>query len=251
LLGSFIFYYIRIIKKNKIIADQKNQINEDKILELEKERALLAARSVMEGEEAERSRLAGDLHNGLGGLLSGIKINLSSMKENSVITHENVSAFNHVISLLDTSISELRRIAHNLMPETLNHYGLKTALEDFCIQVSPIGLPEIKLKFFGDDIRYTKELELTMYRIIQELVNNGLKHSGATQITIQVFSEPKRLYAQVMDNGKGFENAMNFNAAKGKGLENIQNRITAMNGKIDIWSQPGQGTEISVEIEVP
>lgn len=250
LLGSGTYYFTRIARKNRIIAQQDIQIREEKIRELEKERMYLAARSVMEGEEAERTRLASDLHNGLGGLLSGIKINLSSMKENAVISHENVSAFNHAISLLDTSISELRRIAHNLMPETLNHYGLKIALDDFCTQVSPAGTPEIGLQFFGDEIRYTKELELTMYRIIQELVNNALKHSGATQINIQVFSEPKRLYAQVTDNGKGFDYQSIQKERKGKGLESINDRVTAMNGKFEVWSKPGEGTEISVEIEI-
>jgi signal transduction histidine kinase len=248
MLGSYIYYFIRLVRKNKIISEQNIQISERKIRELEKERLYLAARSVMEGEEAERSRLAGDLHNGLGGLLSGIKINLSQMKENAVITHENVSAFNHAISLLDTSISELRRIAHNLMPETLNHYGLKTALEDFCSQIDPAGQPRIVLQFFGDEIRFTKELELSIYRIIQELVNNALKHSGANLINIQVFSEPKRLFAQVTDNGKGFDSKADMKAVSGKGLVNIRDRVTALNGKLDIWSQPGQGTEIGVEI---
>lgn len=250
LLASFAYYYIRLLKQNKIIAEQKIEIKENKIAELEKERSYLAAKSVLEGEEAERSRLAGDLHNGLGGLLSGIKLNLSSMKENSVITHENMSAFNHALSLLDTSISELRRIAHNLMPETLNHYGLKTALEDFCTQVAPADKPVITVSFFGDEIRYTKELELTVYRIIQELVNNALKHASASTVSIQVFSEPQRLSAQVIDNGCGFVNNSDIYIAKGKGLENIYNRVTAMNGKLDIWSEPGQGTEISIEFEI-
>jgi signal transduction histidine kinase len=247
LLGFSVIYYIRLIKKNRIIADQNIRIREEKILQLEKEKQYLAARSVMEGEEAERSRLASDLHNGLGGLLSGIKINLSSMKENAVITHENVSSFNHAISLLDTSISELRRIAHNLMPETLNHYGLKTALEDFCSQVSPTGLPKIVLQFFGKEIRYSKELELTVYRIIQELVNNSLKHSGADRIDIQLFSEPERVSAQVADNGKGFDSTAIGNEGKGKGLQNIRDRITALNGKFDLLSRPGEGSEITVE----
>jgi len=250
LLGFSIMYVFWLVKKNKIISDQNIQIREDKIRELEKERLYLAARSVMEGEEAERSRLAGDLHNGLGGLLSGIKINLSAMKENSVITHENISAFNHAISLLDTSITELRRIAHNLMPETLNHYGLKTAVEDFCTQVSPAGPPEIGLQFFGENIRYAKELELTIYRIIQELVNNALKHSGAAQINVEVISEPKRLFARVTDNGKGFEVSGEDRGRKGKGLENIRDRVVAMNGTFDVWSKPGQGTEISAEIQI-
>ncbi len=250
LLGSSVYYYVRLIKKNKTIGEQNIQIRERKISELEKERQFLAARSVLEGEEAERSRLASDLHNGLGGLLSGIKINLSTMKENTVMTHENVRAFTHAISLLDTSISELRRIAHNLMPETLHHYGLKTALEDFCTQVSPIEQPVISLQFFGDEIRYTKELELTMYRIIQELINNALKHAGANRINVQVFSEPGRLYAQVTDNGKGFDITRVEKERKGKGLDNIRDRVTALNGKFELWSQPDQGTEISVEIEI-
>jgi len=136
------------------------------------------------------------------------------------------------------------------MPETLNHYGLKTAVEDFCTQVSPAGLPEISLQFFGDDIRYTKELELTMYRIIQELVNNALKHSGASRINIQVFTEPKRLFAQITDNGIGFNASAIEKERKGKGLENIRDRVTALNGRFDIWSSPGEGTEMSVEIEI-
>lgn len=250
LLILSIIYVFRIVKKNKIISDQDIQIREEKIRELEKERLYLAARSVMEGEEAERSRLAGDLHNGLGGLLSGIKINLSAMKENAVITHENISAFNHAISLLDTSITELRRIAHNLMPETLNHYGLRTAVEDFCTQVAPAGPPEIGLQFFGENIRFTKELELTIYRIIQELVNNALKHAGATKINVEVISEPKRLFARVTDNGKGFEVSGKNTERKGKGLENLRDRVVAMNGTFDIWSKPGQGTEISAEIQI-
>jgi two-component system, NarL family, sensor kinase len=250
MLGLAIYFYVRFVRKKKIIVEQELLIRENKIRELEQEKVYLAARSVMEGEEAERSRLASDLHNGLGGLLSGIKINLSSMKENAVITHENVSAFNHALSLLDTSISELRRIAHNLMPETLNHYGLKTALEDFCTQVSPTGKPEISLQFFGDEIRYTKEMELTIYRVIQELVNNALKHSEASRINVQLFSEPKRVSAQVTDNGKGFDSSRTEKEKLWKGLENIRDRITAMNGRFDIWSSPGQGTEASVEIEI-
>ncbi len=250
LLVFSIYFHVRLSRKNRIIDGQNLQIKEDKIRELEQERLYLAARSVMEGEEAERTRLASDLHNGLGGLLSGIKINLSSMKENAVITHENVTAFNHALSLLDTSISELRRIAHNLMPETLNHYGLKTAIEDFCTQVTPSGKPELRFHFFGDEIRYTRELELTMYRVIQELVNNALKHSEATAINIQVFSESDRLSGQVTDNGKGFDISSTDNERKGKGIENIRDRITALNGKLEIWSQPGQGTEVSVEFEI-
>lgn len=251
MMASAAYYFVRLQRQGRIIAAQNLLIKEEKIAELEKERQYLATRSVMEGEEAERSRLAGDLHNGLGGLLSGIKINLSSLRENGAVKHDNAGAFNHAISLLDTSVSELRRIAHNLMPETLHHYGLKTALEDFCTQVSPAEKPLITLQFFGEDIRYPRETELTMYRIIQELVNNALKHAAASLINVQLFSEEKRLYAQVTDDGKGIETAAEGRDKTGKGFVNIRNRLTMINGRLDVWSSPGQGSEISVEILIP
>ena len=97
---------------------------------------------------------------------------------------------------------------------------------------------------------YSKELELTMYRVIQELVNNAMKHSEATRINVQVFSETHRLSAQVSDNGKGFDSTVADKERKGKGLENIRDRIIALNGRFDIWSRPGQGTEANIEIEI-
>ncbi|MBK6964109.1 MAG: sensor histidine kinase [Bacteroidales bacterium] len=230
------------------IAEQHIKIKEQQLSELRKERELLATRSVLQGEESERSRMARDLHDGLGGLLSGVKINLSSMKGNSIITSENAQAFDHAIRLLDTSISELRRVAHNLMPETLNHYGLKTALNDF---VSEIGtVPDTRLNFrsFGEDLRYNGQLELTVYRIAQELVNNALKHAGAGTVDLQLIASTDRVCIQVVDNGRGF---IPGEAGKnGKGLVSIRERVQAYNGRFDLESKPGDGTEISIEFPV-
>lgn len=250
LMGASGYFVLRMHNKNKIIAGQTIEIKEKKIRELEKERQLIAAQSVLQGEEDERSRIAGDLHDGLGGLLSGVKINLSTMKENAIFTHENFSAFSHAISLLDTSISELKRIAHNLMPEILNNLGLRPALEDFCFQFHPVGKPVLHPSFFGEDLRYSKEIELTVYRIAQELVHNAMKHSEADHINLQLFSEPHRVCLQVTDDGKGFEYSPEMKNIKGNGLINIRNRVNALNGRIDFWSQPGQGTETTVEFEI-
>ena len=96
-----------------------------------------------------------------------------------------------------------------------------------------------------------RELELTIYRIIQELVNNALKHACATKINVEVISEPKRLFARVTDNGKGFDVSEEHHMErKGKGLQNIRDRVVALNGIFDVWSKPGQGTEISAEIQI-
>lgn len=245
--GTSVLFLVKRNRYRQNMAEKQKQLQEQKIIQLEKEKQLIATRSLLEGEEIERTRLAGDLHDGLGGLLTGVKLNLSSMKENSIITSENLAQFNHALDLLDTSITEMRRVAHNLMPETLMHYGLQTALADFVRQVKPDGLPAIRFNTFGDDLRYGKELEITVYRITQELVNNSLKHADAKQIDVQLFTETARICVQVIDDGKGFDMNITEPKSQGKGLKNINDRITAFNGRFEIFSQPGNGTECTLE----
>lgn len=237
------------VRKNKIIVEQQLIVKEKQLAELEKERQLIATKSVLKGEESERSRMARDLHDGLGGLLSGVKINLSSMKGNSIITSENADAFDHALRLLDTSISELRRVAHNLMPETLNHYGLKTAFNDFINEMNNNPATQLTFSFFGADIRFDSQLELTTYRIAQELVNNALKHAEASRIDLQLIADIDRVCVQVVDNGKGFN--ANATSGKGKGLVSIRERVAANNGNFEIESTPGHGTDVSVEFLLP
>jgi two-component system NarL family sensor kinase len=245
LIFTFLGYFIlKNIRNKKTITEQLLKIKEQQILELEKERQLIATKSVLQGEEAERSRMARDLHDGLGGLLSSVKINLSSMKGNSIISNENAEAFENAIRLLDHSITELRRVAHNMMPETLVHYGLKTAFNEFIQRMGTQKEVIIDFRFFGDEIRFSSELEITLYRIGQELVNNAIKHSSADKISVQFFSEEKRLCFQVLDNGIGFDI---MSGTKGNGLESIRNRVDSFNGRFDIWSKAGEGTEATVE----
>jgi two-component system, NarL family, sensor kinase len=211
--------YSRNLNRKRLLIEKDTEIKAQRISELEKEKQLVATQSLLAGEEIERTRLAGDLHDGLGGLLTGVKLKLSSMKENSIITSDNLAHFNHALDLLDTSIAEMRRVAHNLMPETLMHYGLQTAVNDFIKQVEPDGLPVIRFSLFGDDLRYEKELEISVYRITQELVNNALKHAAARQIDVQLFTEKNRISVQVIDDGKGFDTEIAKNVKTSKGLK--------------------------------
>lgn len=170
------------------------------------------------------------------------------MKGNSIITSENAEAFDHAIRLLDTSIGELRRVAHNLMPETLNHYGLKTALNDFLNEMGNSRVTALNFRFFGEDIRYNAQLELTVYRIAQELVNNALKHAEASSVDLQLISSADRICIQVVDNGKGFIPGEAVNS--GKGLVSIRERVQAYNGRFELESKPGEGSDISIEFPV-
>jgi two-component system NarL family sensor kinase len=242
-------YIIYTIRRKRIIAEQANEIKEQKILQLEKDRQLYAAHALLEGEEKERGRMSRDLHDGLGGMLSGIKLKLTNMKGNYVINQENADQFDHAINLLDTSINELRRVAHNMMPEALIKFGLKDALQDFCDQISTNKNLSLRFNFFGEHKRFENSLEIALYRIAQELVNNALKHAKATEIIVQVVQEDNRIHLTVMDNGQGFDQSK-INDLKSSGLQNIKARVESFNGHIDIDSIPGKGTEIGVEFKI-
>jgi two-component system NarL family sensor kinase len=221
-------------KQRQLLASQR-------IKELEQEKQITAAQSLLEGETTERARLSRDLHDGLGGMLSVAKLKMTSMKGNMTIPEENVASFNSAIDLLDTSIKELRRVAHNLMPESLMKYGLNAALSDFCLSTE-----KVKYHFYGGDRRPDEKTEIAAYRIVNEVVNNALRYSEAENINVQLLIDETRLHVTVEDDGKGFDPAI-AEAGGGNGLRNIRSRVTSLNGKLEIFSAPGKGTEINVE----
>ncbi len=248
LIGLSAWHFIRRYRDKKLIAEQENKINRQIIKELEKEKQLAATHAVIAGEETERRRLARDLHDGLGSLLTGVKLKLATMKGNYILDEETRTDFGNALTMLDSAVGELRRVAHNLMPEALIRYGLKDALEDFCTHLESNDVKVI-FRFYGNFSRVGQNLETASFRIVQELVNNALKHSGATQIIVQMVQDDNRLSFAVQDNGKGFDtNAMeNSNTV---GLSSVKSRVASLNGLIDICSEEGKGTEISVEFSV-
>jgi len=227
----------------------KQAINKQKIAELEKEKQLAAAEAVLKGEEQERTRLAGELHDGLGGLLSGIKHSLNSIKDEFKLADIHKGKFERSLDMLDTSIKEMRRVAHNLMPDSLNKFGLTAAIEDYCSFVNQSDTVKIIFQFIGDKtIQPSKQLSLTVYRIVQELVNNIVKHSGATKAIVQLSVTLQMLSITVEDDGHGFDEHLIVNA-KGIGLSNIKNRVEYMNGSIDLNSGKGRGTSVVIEFK--
>jgi two-component system NarL family sensor kinase len=225
----------------------KQRIQQQRITELETEKRLTATKAIIKGEEQERTRLAKDLHDGLGGMLSGIKHSLSHMKENLIMTQQNAQAFEHSLNMLDDSISEMRRVAHNMMPESLLRFGLDAALKDFCKQVSVSGA--LKISYQSIDLKdkpVEQSLSITIYRIVQELLNNSIRHASAKNATVQVASEGNLLTVTVEDDGKGFD-TNDLASANGIGWKNISSRLNYHNGKLDIKSSPEKGTSVYIE----
>ena len=244
-----VFFFVRQFYKNKRkIAEQNLQIHKQKVTELEKEKQLVAVKSALEGEENERFRIARDLHDGLGGLLSGTKMALSSYKENHIINNGDVNSFKQALNLLDTSITELRRVARNMMPQTLLNSGLKEAVSEFCDNLERSSNINIKFQFYGNEKRLPQSYELTVYRIVQELLNNILKHANAAEVVVQLVQEEDRLSLLIQDNGKGFDKSK-IDLFEGHGLKNIKSRVESLGGHFDIDSEINKGTEITVEID--
>jgi signal transduction histidine kinase len=242
LLGIIFFLSYRNYRQKRFL--QQQQINE-----LEAEKKQMATEAVLKGEEKERTRLARDLHDGLGGMLSGIKYSFQNMKGNLILTQENAQDFERSMDMLDSSIREMRRVAHNLMPEALVKFGLDTALKDFFKEINRSGILKVRYQSIGlDTTSLDQTLSITVYRIIQELINNTIKHAGASEAVVQISLSDGQLSITAEDNGKGFDPAK-VKGVKGIGWSNIQNRIDFLKGTFDIRSVPGHGC--SVQIELP
>ncbi|WP_270087857.1 tetratricopeptide repeat-containing sensor histidine kinase [Sphingobacterium sp. SYP-B4668] len=223
------------------LAVSKRKLAEKETQRLEQEKQLVAVQATLEGEAAERTRLAKDLHDGLGGMLSAVKMNLPQVKGDALLEAVDVARFQTALGMLDDSIQELRRVAHHMMPESLLRYGLKVSLADFCA-----AIPTANFHYFGNEARLPGKMEIMIYRCIHELVNNALKHAGASHINLQLVQEPDRVSFTVQDDGKGFDQ---HTVSEGMGLQNIRQRVDAFQGKLDIFSSE-EGTEVHVELEL-
>ncbi len=229
---------------------QQQTLQQQRINELETEKKLLATEAVLKGEEQERTRLAKDLHDGLGGMLSGIKYSFQSMKGNLIMTPENMQAFERSMDMLDSSIKEMRRVAHNLMPEALVKFGLDAALKDFCNDINQSGALAVSYQSIGvENAQIDQTGAITVFRIVQELINNVIKHSAATNAIVQVSKTNSNLAITVEDDGRGFDPTV-LKAAKGIGWSNIESRIELMKGTSDVQSSPGKGTSVHIEMSI-
>ncbi len=227
----------------------KQKLQQQRINELETEKQLTATEAVLKGEEQERTRLAKDLHDGLGGMLSGIKYSFQTMKGNLVMTPENHQAFERSMDMLDSSIKEMRRVAHNMMPEALVKFGLDTALKDFCNDINQSGAFRVTYQSIGlEQATIGQTTAITIYRVVQELINNIMKHAAAKTAIVQVTKTDGNIAITVEDDGKGFDTSI-LKSGRGIGWTNIQSRVEYLKGNLDVKSEPGKGVSVLIELK--
>lgn len=207
----------------------------------------LAAKSIVVAEENERKRIASDLHDGLGQMLTAARFNLNGISDimDSLPPSEK-TVFEKTMKLLDESCLEVRTVSHSIMPNSLINSGLGNALKDF---IEKIKTPElhIALSTTGLNESMDANTEIMIYRIVQECLNNTLKHSGASKLDIALINDEDGLNLTIEDNGKGFDPAI-LPIEKGIGMRNIRSRTRYLKGTIDIDSRPGHGTLIAIHI---
>jgi two-component system NarL family sensor kinase len=232
--GLFLFQRIRLRSNQKLNAEALRQQE-------------LRLKAIVAAQEAERTRIANDLHDGVGQLLTGTKLHLRNLSDSLSKTNpELLEKFNISSKALDEASDEVRSISHQMMPVSLGQSGLISAIEAMLHKT--LGHSNIKYVFEHSAVadRFSSDLEINLYRVTQELVNNCLKHSGANEISVQLFKNNNQLVLMVEDNGKGF----NFDGHKlnGFGLMNIISRINSINGKINYETGHNGGTVATIRI---
>ncbi|WP_345952005.1 PAS domain-containing protein [Mucilaginibacter sp. PAMB04274] len=221
------------------------QMAEEKIKKLEIEQQQEVLRAILSTQEEERKRIAESLHNGLGQLLYGVKLSLDQINLTRVKRpEENSDALQQTKRLLSDSIRETRRISHELMPSILEDFGLKEAIEDVCRQLS--GAVRFQCTFNGVNRNLDKYLEIAIYRIIQELMINVIKHAYATIADAQIDVNEQEVVLTVKDNGKGFDTSKV--KVKGIGLASIRSKVNLLNGELKIISEIGVGSTVKIRI---
>lgn len=214
------------------IKEQK--IHEQQVDQLVHEQELKSINAMLEGEEKERKRIAEDLHDRVGSMLSAMKL-------------QTDTSDTKMTGLLDETVEEVRRISHNLETQVLNRFGLVAALESLAEKINSAEKIKFELQHLDLNERLDNTIEIHSYRIVQELVSNALKHSQATEITTQVNRIDNQLIITVEDNGIGFNSLNAKESSPGMGLKNVMYRANELNGNFNVDSGKGNGTTITVD----
>lgn len=231
--------------KNKAKLAKQKEINYHQSLNaLKSQRTLDVMQAMIDGEEKERTRLARDLHDGVGSRLSSLKMQM----EQKIELLSNKTDFRPISDSLKLSITELRQVAFNLIPEVLLKLGLELALKDLCYSMST---NEVNIHFSSNEIDRSikNNHQIAIFRIVQELINNALKHANCTEIVIDCSQNNNLFLITVEDNGKGFDYKV-LEKLEGLGIKNIKNRVELLDGTFDIQSQIGIGTIFNIELRI-
>ena len=260
--GRHVYETEHVSKDGKVISLEVNSrvikyLGQDAIISIAREtterkqmeRNILSA--VIKAEEQERERISRDIHDGLGPLLSTIKLYVNELESGDLGHQEKTEMLKQTNELINEAISGTRAISNNLSPHLIMDFGLVKAVESFCKKVNLAQKTRIHFESSLGPDRFDQTIEIVLYRVITELINNTLKHANATKIEISLEMIDQVLQLTYLDDGIGFDKDKVMSAeTAGMGMKNIISRLRSINGNYRIHSRPGAGLLVVVEINL-
>jgi len=244
-INSWIAVLISLLMFIASIYIRQIFILQGKINKLQKENEAKVLSAIIKTEEKERKKFAKELHDGLGPILSSIKMAISAINKN-VMGNDNKQIIDKTEETVDSAIITIKEISNNLSPHILERFGLEKAIKTFTDII--ITNEDLEIIFFSNlnGKRYDYNIEVILYRIIGELINNTLKHASASKVEISLFYFEKRLELFYSDNGIGFD--MKNIDSKGMGLPNIDSRVKSLDGELEMHSKHKQGIFLKITL---
>ncbi|MDA3879446.1 MAG: histidine kinase [Prolixibacteraceae bacterium] len=228
--------FVRRIFNLQKQLDQLRKQNEARVLS-----------AIIKTEEKERQHFAKELHDGLGPLLSSVKMAISA-KRNSDKTNDKVII--NAEKLIEESVITLKEISNNLSPHVLNNFGLHKAIKSFIGKLNIIDNPKIKFASNIKGERFAYNIEVVLYRIVCELISNSLQHANANNIYIDILKTDHKISLEYIDDGDGFDLKENNFAKNGQGFSNIKSRIKSLNGQYNFFTSPDEGVQVKISINI-
>ena len=215
--------------------------------ELRKQNESRVLSAIIKTEENERQHFAKELHDGLGPLLSSVKMAIS-LKRKQEQTNDKIIV--NAEKLIDESVTTLKEISNKLSPHMLNNFGLNKALRSFVSKLNTLEKPKIKIISNIEGQRFPYNIEVVLYRVVCELISNTLKHANANNIYIDVIKEDNFIIMKYIDDGIGYDENDQVQLEKGLGFSNIQSRIKSLNGIYHFYSSKGEGVKVKIIINL-
>lgn len=247
-----LFILLFLYQRRKKLAKENEHIAQQKISSLLDEQEKKTYNAMLKGQEEERTRIASDLHDRLGGMLSTVKLLFSSLnKKLDRVQIENKQQYERASSLLDEACIEVRRISHNLGAGMVSKFGLMKALDELCDSIDQSGSISCQLSSYGmEDSTLSLNMEVGIYRMVQEIFHNTLKYAKASHIQLQINQAESIFTVMVEDNGVGFD-SQNIKKNNGMGFKNLKTRAQNLSGSVHIDSSINRGCTIIIELPIP
>ncbi|MFA9392594.1 MAG: sensor histidine kinase [Prolixibacteraceae bacterium] len=247
LLSSWIGVLISVIMLLSLMFIKRIFNIQKQLDDLRKTNEARVLSAIIKTEETERQNFAKELHDGLGPLLSSVKMAISSVNTFESTKREVLV---NAEKLIDESIQSLKEVSNKLSPHILNNFGLRKAMKSFIVKLQILKSPLIHFNSNIENQRFSYNIEVVLYRVMCELIANTLKHAHANNIYMDLLVDQQSIHLKYIDDGIGFDAEKNNLIQKGFGFSNISSRITSLNGNFDVYSKIGEGVQVQVLINL-